>query len=174
MKTTTPKWSIGCSGFSYKEWKNVFYPPKLPQRNWFEFYAVYFKTLELNTTFYSFPQVGMLQNWYNKSPEGFSFAVKVPKHITHMKQLNETDDLLANFYTTIKEGLKEKLGPVLFQFPPKFIFTAERLAKIVAAVNDSFINVVEFRHNSWWCEEVYTQLKKHNIVFCSISYPGLP
>jgi len=168
------KWHIGCSGFSYRDWKGVFYPADIPQRLWFDFYASKFDTLELNVTFYRFPQLKTLQNWYTKSPEHFSFSVKVPKLITHMKQMKDVQQYLTDFYTTCRAGLQEKLGPVLFQFPPKFSYTDERLQLILDALDKSFINVVEFRHNSWWCEEVYTQLKKRNIIFCGQSYPSLP
>lgn len=168
------KWYIGCSGFSYKEWKGVFYPDKLTASKWLGFYATHFTTLELNTTFYRFPTVKRMNEWYAKSPDNFSFACKVPKLITHFKQMNGVQELLADFYTACKDGLKEKLGPVLFQFPPKYSFTPERLQQLIASVDRDFVNVVEFRHASWWNEEVYTQLKNHKIVFCGISYPGLP
>src|ERR1043165_722031 len=107
------KWHIGCSGFSYKEWKDVFYPPRLPQRLWFDHYSSRFSTLELNVTFYRFPQLKMLQAWYDKSPGGFIFSVKAPRLITHYKQLKDCQDLLNDFYTVCRDGLKEKLGPLL-------------------------------------------------------------
>src|SRR5262245_59274802 len=105
-------WHIGCSGFHYREWKGMFYPEKTPQRLWFEYYSSQFNTLELNVTFYRFPQLSFLQNWYQKSPENFQFTVKVPRLITHYKQFNETQDMLNDFYGTVKEGLKQKLGAV--------------------------------------------------------------
>src|SRR6476660_2706168 len=108
---------IGCSGFYNKDWKEVFYPKGLPQRKWFEFYCSRFNTLELNTTFYRFPKIEFLQNWYKTSPPDFKFSVKAPRLITHFKQFNETDGLLNDFYAAIQEGLKEKAGPVLFQLP---------------------------------------------------------
>lgn len=168
------KWHIGCSGFSYKEWKNVFYPPKLPVRKWFSYYSDRFNTLELNFTFYRFPRLPLLQNWYEKSPEYFSFAVKAPRLITHYKQLNDCEGLLLDFQTVCREGLKEKVGPLLFQFPARFTYTPERIERIIASMDPSFVNVVEFRHSSWWDKKVYAVLKKHNIVFCGMSYPGLP
>src|SRR5436189_4790855 len=110
---------IGCSGFHNKDWKKEFYPAGLPQTKWFEYYCTRFNTLELNTTFYRFPRIEFLQKWYQKSPAGFIFSVKAPRLITHYKQFNETTDLLHDFYSTIREGLKEKLGAVLFQLPAK-------------------------------------------------------
>src|ERR1700759_2717586 len=152
------KWFIGCSGFHYKEWKGKFYPEKLAQKNWFDFYSQHFNTLELNVTFYRFPQLSFLNNWYKKSPDEFCFAVKAPRLITHYKQFNETEQLLSDFYSTVKEGLKEKLGPILFQLPGKIAYTEERLHRIIKSVNPDYINVVEFRHVSWWDKQVYSQL----------------
>ena len=171
-KNTT--WWIGCSGFHYKEWKTVFYPEKLPQKKWFEFYSQHFSTLELNVTFYRFPQLSFLQNWYTKSPEGFCFSLKVPKAITHYKQFNDTERMLGDFYATSREGLREKLACVLFQLPERFTFTEERLGKIIKSVDNSFTNVVEFRHESWWQQPVYETLARHSIVFCGQSHPKLP
>jgi uncharacterized protein YecE (DUF72 family) len=150
MQNKPQQWHIGCSGFSYKEWKTVFYPDKLPQSKWFSYYSSVFDSLELNVTFYRFPTIKMLQRWYSNSPATFHFAVKVPRLITHMKQLNQTEGLLSDFYTSCKNGLKDKLGAILFQFPPKFIYTAERLEKIIHAVDPACSNAVEFRHSSWW------------------------
>ena len=82
--------------------------------------------------------------------------------------------MLTDFYTACTKGLQEKLGPVLFQFPPRFKYTEERLQRILDNLDPAFINVVEFRHDSWWNEEVYTRLKKRHIIFCSMSHPQLP
>ena len=102
------KWHIGCSGFHYREWKHKFYPEKLPQKRWFEFYSTQFNTLELNVTFYRFPQLAVLEGWYERSPSDFSFAVKAPRLITHYKQFNECESLLNDFYDTVQKGLKER------------------------------------------------------------------
>lgn len=167
-------WHIGCSGFSYRDWKENFYPKGLAQKNWFDYYATQFDSLELNVTFYRFPQLSFLQNWYNKAPAGFLFAVKAPRLITHYKQFKEVKELLNDFYTTTKDGLEEKLGAVLFQLPPKFVYTPEALELIITQLDNSVHNVLEFRHPSWWNKEVYTILKQANITFCSHSYPNLP
>lgn len=167
-------WHIGCSGFHYREWKTVFYPEKLPQRKWFEYYSSKFDTLELNVTFYRFPQVSFLENWYNISPAHFLFSVKVPRLITHYKRFNDTDRLLSDFYTSIRTGLKDKLGPVLFQLPPQIVYSREMLLKIMDSVDPSFQNVIEFRHESWWKKSIQQELGKKQISFCGISYPKLP
>jgi len=165
---------IGCSGFHNKDWKEVFYPKGLPQKKWFEFYSTQFNTLELNVTFYRFPQLKVLEGWYERSPADFFFAIKVPRLITHFKKFNDTDRMLADFYTTARNGLKEKLGPVLFQLPAQSIYSEDLLERIMASVDESFINVVEFRHESWWKKNVYDRLAEKKIVFCSTSYPKLP
>jgi uncharacterized protein YecE (DUF72 family) len=168
------QWHIGCSWFYYKHWKEIFYPKDIPQRMWFEFYCMHFNTLELNVTFYRFPVISMLQKWYSKSSPGFSFSVKAPKLITHFKKLNDCGKLISDFYSVVQEGLKEKTGSFLFQFPPQFNFTAERLDKIINSLDPAFPNVVEFRHNSWWNEAAYKSFKKHNISFSGMSHPLLP
>lgn len=168
------QWHIGCSGFHYKEWKEVFYPKGLPQRLWLDHYCKYFNTLELNVTFYRFPQLSFLLNWYQKTPAHFSFAVKAPRLITHYKKFEGVELLLGDFYGTIQEGLKEKLGCILFQLPAQLSYSYELLQKITQQLNPSFINVVEFRHASWWQTKVYETLSSHNISFCGISHPLLP
>jgi uncharacterized protein YecE (DUF72 family) len=167
-------WHIGCSGFHYNDWKIKFYPEGLPQKKWFDYYCEHFSTLELNVTFYRFPQLSFLQNWYDKSPLDFRFAVKAPRAITHYKKFNDTADLISSFYETISDGLKEKLGPVLFQTPPGFHYDEEKLERIINSLNSSFVNVFEPRHVSWWQQSVYDELAKHNITFCGMSHPTLP
>lgn len=165
---------IGCSGFHNKDWKEVFYPKGLAQSKWFEFYCDQFNTLELNTTFYRFPQVEILNKWYSKSPVDFKFSVKAPRLITHYKQLKETESLLEDFYATIREGLREKLGVVLFQLPARIVYSDEFLQRIVQNFDSGFQNTVEFRHVSWWNGHVMETLSSHNISFCGISIKDLP
>ncbi len=167
-------WHIGCSGFYYKGWKEIFYPKDLPQSKWFSFYCEHFNTLELNVTFYRFPELSFLQNWYKKSPENFSFSIKAPRTITHYKQFHKVQDIISDLYAVIIEGLQDKLGCVLFQLPPKAHYTEEHLDKIIESLDPSFSNVLEFRHVSWWNEKVYEKLAKHHISFCGVSHPQLP
>lgn len=168
------EWHIGCSGFHYKDWKGKFYPEDLPQKKWFDFYCEHFDTLELNVTFYRFPQLSFLQNWYQKSPAHFRFSVKAPKAITHFKQFHDSMDMVNSFYDTINNGLQDKLGPVLFQMPPRFSYDEERLGRIIKNLDPSFNNAAEFRHVSWWSDEVYKALAEHHITFCGMSHPTLP
>lgn len=168
------KWKIGCSGFSYKDWIDIFYPTDLPNREWLEFYANHFDTVELNATFYKFPTASFLKNLYNRTPPHFCFVVKAPKIITHLQQFNKTEKLLKDFYDVIKNGLKEKLGAVLFQLPPSYRYTEEHLETVINSMDKSFLNVIEFRHKSWWNKTVYKKLTAGKITFCSVSFPGLP
>ncbi len=167
-------WHIGCSGFHYKHWKGSFYPEDLAQSKWLDYYCRYFSTLELNVTFYRFPRLSFLQTWHKKTPDNFRFAVKAPRLITHFKQFNNATEQLSDFYNTVRDGLQEKLGCVLFQMPPRFSYSEERMEKILSNLDNSFLNVVEFRHESWWQEDVYKELKKKNIIFCGMSHPTLP
>jgi uncharacterized protein YecE (DUF72 family) len=168
------EWWIGCSGFHYPEWKKVFYPEGLAQKRWFEYYSEHFNTIELNTTFYRFPQLHFLENWYQKSKAGFCFSVKVPRAITHFKQFNDTERMLSDFYTTCRDGLKEKLGCILFQLPARLAYNEDRLEKIISATDPAFTNVIEFRHETWWNQGVYDKLSAHGLSFCSMSHPDLP
>lgn len=167
-------YSIGCSGFHYKHWKGDFYPKDLPEKKWFEFYCGFFNTLELNVTFYRFPRLSVLEKWHQKSPENFLFSVKAPRVITHYKKLHGAASMIQEFYKTVDQGLKEKIGCILFQFPPNFVFSETRLEQIISSLNHSYKNVVEFRHVSWWQKEVYDVLGKHRIGFCGMNHPDFP
>jgi len=168
------KWHIGCSGFYYKHWKGVFYPEDMPQKSWFDFYCHNFNTLELNNTFYSFPRLNTLKKWYDDSPPEFTFAVKAHRGITHYKRFIDVQDRVNELYDVVNNGLQEKAGAILFQLPPSFNYTDDRLDKIITALNPAFNNVVEMRHPSWWKPEIYNELAKYHIAFCGMSHPTLP
>lgn len=167
------KWFIGCSGFYYKEWKEVFYPTGLPQKNWFEYYCQHFNTLEINSSFYRFPKLANLKAWNKRAPDNFIFSIKVPGAITHYKQFRETQRMMQDFYNLVKEGLTDKQGPVLFQLPPKLEYSAERLDMMMEQIDSGFLNVMEFRNNTWWREDVLRTLSEKNIVFCGVSFPDI-
>jgi uncharacterized protein YecE (DUF72 family) len=168
------KWHIGCSGFHYKHWRGTFYPEKLAVKNWFNFYIAQFDTLELNVTFYRFPQLTVLENWHRKSSANFRFSVKAPRVITHYKKFQDCKTLLDDFYSTVHQGLKEKCGCCLFQLPPSYSYTPERLENIINSLDPAFANVMEFRHESWWQEDVFRELAFKKISFCGMSHPTLP
>lgn len=165
---------IGCSSFYNSNWKPEFYPENLPKSKWFDFYCQHFSTYEMNGTFYKAPTLKVMQNWHAKSPEGFIYAVKAPKIITHLKKFKDCEEEIKTFYEVCKEGLKEKLGPILFQLPPSFHYSEENLELVLKNLNSDFKNTVEFRHGSWWKKEVFEILEKHKIIFCNVSHPTLP
>lgn len=165
-------WRIGCSGFYYKEWKEIFYPAGLPQKKWFEYYCQHFNTIEINSSFYRQPSAKSFDTWYNTSPTDFLFTIKAPQTITHYSKFNAVEELVNDFYQVIQNGLKEKLGCVLFQMPPSFSYTEERLQLIIKNMSSSFNNVIEARHISWWDESILQEFKKHHIIFSGISYPS--
>ncbi|MNK50655.1 hypothetical protein D3C87_695360 [compost metagenome] len=166
-------WQIGCSGFYYKEWKDFFYPKGLAQKDWFKFYCEHFNTIEINSSFYRMPSAKSLDKWFHESSADFSFTMKAPRLITHYKQLKDCENDFLEFYQVINEGLREKLACVLFQFPPSFSFTEERLQRLIELLTVApSQNVVEFRHSSWWSESIYTKLAHHQITFAGQSYPS--
>ena len=157
---------IGCSGWNYAHWRNgVFYPPRLAAKEWLRFYARRFDTVEVNTTFYRLPRVSSVARWVAESPEGFTFAVKVSRYITHIKRLLEVPQHLPLLYERIAPLLRSpKLGPLLWQLPPTFKVDLDRLAGALEHLHDGHRHAFEFRHESWFCEEVYTLLREHRVA----------
>ena len=174
MREEGKAYFLGCSGYFYWSWKGRFYPEDLSPKGWLSYYARFFNTVEINSTFYSFPKKGNLRRFYRETPEGFTISVKANRTITHLKKFRETEELVREFYSTVQEALDEKLGSVLFQLPPSFTHSEEKLERILNQLDPGFKNVLEFRHESWWREEVYEELEKRNIAFCSVSSSKLP
>ena len=166
--------NTGCSGFFNWHWKGIFYPEDLSSSQWFAFYCEHFNTIELNSTFYKFPTAKTLEVWYKKSPADFSFAVKAPRLITHYKKLKDCSQELDEFYNTCELGLKDKMGCLLFQFPPSFKYDRDSLELVINSLKPQFKNVVEFRNSSWWNQEVYDAFEENAIIFCSVNHPLLP
>ena len=166
------QWRIGCSGFYYREWKEEFYPIGLAQKNWFAFYCEHFNTIEINSTFYKMPTQKSFDKWFNDSPDDFLFTIKAPRLITHYKQFKECDTLLRDFYTAVKTGLKEKLGCVLFQFPPKFAYSDERYKLLLESLDPEFKNVLEFRNITWFESEMLERFAADEITVSGQNYPS--
>jgi uncharacterized protein YecE (DUF72 family) len=161
---------IGCSGFQYPEWKGRFYPQPLAQSKWFSYYAEQFNTVEINYTFYRFPAAGTLEKWYRQAPDGFKYSLKAPRFITHYHKFIDTTHMLRDFYN-LADILQDKLGCILFQFPEKMAYQQELLERMLDQIDPSYSNVIEFRHPSWWQNEVYQALAKADISFCQLSGP---
>lgn len=160
---------IGTSGWNYKHWKGRFYPEKLAQRKWLEFYAQTFNAVEINNTFYRLPKQSAVANWYKQSPDDFQFTVKASRYITHLKRLKDPADHIERFYESVS-SLKEKMTSVLFQLPPNFKKNISRLEQFLEALPDSPKSIFEFRNTSWYCDETYDLLKAHNCAFCIHDY----
>lgn len=166
------QYHIGCSGFYYKEWKALFYPEGLPAKDWFKFYCRHFNTIEINSSFYRKPSLSSLQKWYAESPPEFLFSMKAPRLVTHLKRFQIEQEEINSFYELLESGLREKLATILFQLPPSFSYTPERLDLICSRLDNRRHNVLEFRHASWWQQEVFDRLQQQQLVFCGQSYPG--
>ncbi len=166
---------IGCSGYYYPEWKGNFYPENISAQEWFKFYTKKFNSVEINSTFYSFPKSSSLKRLYKISPEDFLFSTKVNRLITHIKKLKNVEEEINKFYVTLKESLKEKLGCLLFQLPSSFAYTEGNLQKIIHVRNLINVCIVfEFRNKTWWNKRVFSLFKEKDIIFCSVKAPGLP
>ena len=141
---------IGCSGWSYRDWRGRFHPDGLPARGWLEHYASVFDTVEVNATFYRLPKVETVRGWAEQVPDGFRFAVKGSRYLTHMKRLRDMGQGLERFWERI-EPLREagKLGPVLWQLPASFARDDELLAAVLEAL-PAAEHCFEFRHPSWF------------------------
>ncbi len=164
---------LGCSGWFYSHWKGLFYPNNLPTSRWFQYYAKFFNTVELNNTFYNFPKISTAKKWYKNSPKDFVYTLKVNRLVTHAKKFKDSAKLVRDFYK-VGDALKEKMGCFLFQLPPNMKFNEKKLAEIVSQLDPDRKNVVEFRHGSWFREEVYEEFRKNNVIFCTVSAPELP
>jgi uncharacterized protein YecE (DUF72 family) len=155
----------GTSGYSYPEWKGSFYPEKLPQRGFLDFYAGKFSTVEINNTFYRFPRSSLLEGWRDGTPDGFTFAVKANQGITHKGRLQDVEELTRDFVERCRL-LEEKLGPILFQLPPYFKRDDDRLANFLDRLDPRLRYAFEFRHESWFEDEVFKLLSDSGVALC--------
>lgn len=157
--------SAGTSGFSYKEWRGTFYPEKMKEADMLEYYATKFDTVELNNTFYRLPNEQSLRSWASQVPEGFRFALKASRTITHIKRLKECAEPVSYLLRSV-EALGPALGPILFGLPPNMKCDVDRLAAFLAFLPPGVRSAFEFRHESWLCDEVYDLLRMHDCALC--------
>jgi uncharacterized protein YecE (DUF72 family) len=158
---------VGTSGWSYKEWKGSFYPPKLPQDEMLGFYASRFSTVEVNNSFYRIPSEKVLVGWAEQVPPDFRFVLKASRRITHNSRLADQDGSLEYFLRAVNP-LGERLGPTLFQLPPTFQKDAVRLRDFLARLPKRWLAAVEFRHASWFDDEVYELLRSHDVALVAV------
>lgn len=152
---------VGTSGYSYKEWKGSFYPEKIPAKEMLSYYAGRLSTVEINATFYRMPQKSMLENWKEQVPPTFRFSLKAPQRVTHFKRLKETEDDTKYFFE-VAETLGDQLGVVLFQLPPNMKKDLPRLEKFLEQLPASPRAAFEFRHPTWFDDDVLEVLKGRN------------
>jgi uncharacterized protein YecE (DUF72 family) len=156
---------IGTSGYNYLEWRGSFYPEKFPAGKMLPYYAERFSTVEINYTFYRMPNAKTIAGWDAETPAGFSFTLKAPQRITHFARLREIADPLRYFLDTAA-GLGPKLGSVLFQLPPNFKKDVGRLGGLLDRLPATLRCAFEFRHESWFADDVYARLRGANAALC--------
>lgn len=163
---------LGTSGWYYDHWIDTFYPSDLSKGDWLPFYAQRFNTVEVNASFYRLPFKNMVKGWKNKTPDNFSLTFKGSQLITHKRKLKNIKDYLSTFQQRIR--LAEKIGVVLWQLPPTLSKNIHRLNDFLGLLDKNMRHCIEFRHKSWFEDEVYNLLRNHDVGFCILSAPKLP
>ena len=164
---------VGTSGYSYKEWKGSFYPEKLSAKAMLPYYAERFDAVELNNTFYRVPQPAMIESWISQVPETFRFSVKASQRITHFKRLKEAGEV-TNYFLENVSALRERLGVVLFQLPPNMKKDIERLKAFLDELPETLKAAFEFRHPTWFDDDVVELLRNRNLVLAVSDTDDLP
>jgi uncharacterized protein YecE (DUF72 family) len=160
---------VGTSGYSYKEWKGPFYPEKLPAAKFLPYYAERLSTVEINNTFYRMPTAKLVEGWAGEVPDAFIFAVKAPQRITHIAKLAGTAVETTGIFVRTVEKLGSRLGPLLFQLPPFLKKDVPRLTDFLEGARESLGRhrvAFEFRHVSWFDDEVWAALRAHDAALC--------
>ncbi|MBX4204574.1 MAG: DUF72 domain-containing protein [Candidatus Doudnabacteria bacterium] len=174
---------VGTSGWQYKHWNARFFPEDLPKKDWLPFLASKFKTVEVNTTFYHMARVSTFQKWKQEVPPGFLFTLKFYRLFTHFKKLNFEKQDLETLEAFFRNGAKlgRKLGPILVQFPPSLGVNLEKLGfllsevrKIEKKLKKKFKIACEFRHKTWFTEEVYEFMRQQKAAFVITNSPAWP
>jgi uncharacterized protein YecE (DUF72 family) len=162
---------VGTSGWQYRDWKGTFYPTDLPQRGWLAAYATRFDTVEVNNSFYRLPEPGTFERWRHETPAGFVMAVKASRFLTHLKRLREPADPVALLWERAVE-LGPRLGPVLFQLPPRFAADTERLDGLLEVLPRRMRPAFEFRDRSWYIPDVFALLDRAGAALVWPDRPG--
>ncbi len=156
---------IGTSGWQYADWKGRFYPEEMPTSQWLRYYCERFATVEVNNTFYRLPERRTFEKWRNQTPEDFIVTVKANRYLTHLKRLKEPAPIVKTLMDAAG-GLGPKLGPILLQLPPNFPVDAGRLEETLRAFPGDVRLAVEFRHITWFTDEIRQVLERRNAAFC--------
>ena len=156
---------VGTSGFSYKEWKGVFYPEKQRDKDMLSYYATRLTAVEINNTFYRMPKRDVIRAWADQTPESFRFIIKASRRITHFKRLKDSEEQMGFLLANTAE-LGSKLGALLFQLPPNMRVDLPRLKQFVGLIPDGVPVSLEFRHESWFDDPVFECLRGKNVAIC--------
>ena len=162
---------VGTSGWQYRDWRGAFYPRALPQREWLPFFASHFETVEVNNSFYRLPERSTFERWREQTPPGFIVTVKASRFITHLKRLKDPEDPVALFWERAT-GLGDRLGPVLFQLPPRFRAEPDRLGRLLEVLPEAIRPAFEFRDDSWLTDEVFAMLERAGAALVWPDRPG--
>ncbi len=161
---------VGTSGYNYPEWKGRFYPEKIAAKAMLPYYAGIFDTVEINYTFYRMPTAALVEGWAAQVPGSFTFTLKTPKRITHDRRLQDVVDPLRAFCAAAN-GLGTQLGCVLVQLGPTFKCDSARLQAFIDELPPALRVAFEFRHESWWTDEIYEMLRRRNLALCLADSP---
>jgi uncharacterized protein YecE (DUF72 family) len=162
---------IGTSGWVYRHWQGVFYPADLPQSRWYDHYARHFDTVEINTSFYRLPSPEAFDRWREQAPPGFVYAVKANRYLTHLKRLKGVAEPLELFLSRARR-LGDRLGPILWQLPPRWRANPERLEVFAALLPPDLSHAFEFRDARWFVPPVREILERFGLNFCIFDMPG--
>ena len=162
---------IGTSGWHYQHWKGPFYPEGLRTSGFLEHYSQHFSTAEVNNSFYRLPEEKTLAGWRDAVPESFIFSVKASRYLTHMKKLKDPQEPLKRLLDKVIT-LEDKLGPILFQLPPRWRLNPERLESFLEILPENHRYAFEFRDASWFDDEVYRILRGYGAAFCIYDLDG--
>ncbi|MGH9163270.1 MAG: DUF72 domain-containing protein [Vicinamibacteraceae bacterium] len=166
---------VGCSGWEYKQWRGVFYPNDVARRRWLAYYASQFDTVEINSSFYRLPSVSSLRSWHDETPDSFRFALKASRYLTHFKRLMAPEEPLQRLFERART-LGPKLGPVLYQLPPRWSMNLDRVTTLLEALPPALPvargrsvglrHAIEFRDESWYVDEVLERLEARGVALC--------
>jgi uncharacterized protein YecE (DUF72 family) len=162
---------VGTSGYSYKEWKGTFYPKDLSAQKMLPYYGERFRTVEINNTFYRMPKASVLEGWAEAVPADFKFVLKAPQQITHILRLKNAEDSLS-YLLEVAGALGKRRGPLLFQLPPNARKDVPRLREFLALFPVERCAAFEFRHASWFDDEVFALLREKQAALCIAEAEG--
>jgi uncharacterized protein YecE (DUF72 family) len=168
-----PQIRVGCSGWNYRHWRGCFYPKDMPPSRWFRFYADTFDSVEINNSFYRLPAASTFEAWREQAPPAFRYAVKANRYLTQAKKLKDCEEPLKRMMAPLR-SLGDRLGPVLYQLPPRFRRNTERLEAFLCLLPRNVTHVFEFRDASWHVETVFELLDRYGVGFCTHDFPNAP